>query len=289
MVGMRSHWRLALVVVAGCYSHPYEICDGKDNDHDPDTPDGFEEQELGEPCDGIDADECMEGSTVCVDGRLVCNDSTSDSVEVCDHQDNDCNGMVDEIFDLDTDVTNCGSCNTECTNANGLAECTAGQCTPTCEAGAVDCNGNKYDGCEVFRDRNPSCLEIAGTGDIVGDSSGNNVVMFTGTDEAIYQVTLREVSTADSTVRGTIELSMAGDLDVDLYVYCDSCDGAIMGSSRNAMGITETVPFAAPDISNINDDHTIWVEVRYVNQTTCGSKWTLKVTGNTASGGITCR
>lgn len=268
----------ALVLVAGCYNHPFEVCNGLDDDDDPQTVDGLEDPLLGGECDGPDADLCGEGSLVCANGAITCNDETSDNIEVCNNEDDDCDSVVDEMFDVETDVENCGACGQACTNPNGAVACAAGVCMPTCDVGAVDCNANPMDGCEVFRDRDPSCEVPDGVDDISGDESG--FTAFLGTDEGIYEVTLREVSTASTPVRAQIELDVPPGLDFDLYVYCDACGGAIAGSSRNGPGMREIVDILVPDRSNVNDDETIYIEVRFVSETTCGDEWSLTVTGN---------
>src|SRR5262245_14538684 len=117
------------LIASGCIqNHPFEVCNGIDDDRDPSTLDGAEDIAVGEPCDGPDADYCAEGSIVCVDGQLLCNDATSDNVEECNGEDDDCDGAVDEGFDLASDPGNCGACGHACANANGGVACSAGQC-----------------------------------------------------------------------------------------------------------------------------------------------------------------
>jgi len=279
---------LCAIAAAGCtYNHPFEVCNGLDDDDNPNTLDGLEDERVGEPCDGPDADLCPEGSIVCSQGALACNDSTTDSLEVCNEEDDDCNGIVDDGFDTATDPLNCGSCETACTNANGTTECTAGTCAPTCASGAVDCNNALDDGCEVFRDRNPTCMEAKEVGSINGDVTGGRIVQ-SGSDEAVFEFTLTEISTTATPVTAMITLDLPPGLDYDLIVRCQDCDSAIMSSSRNGPGITETVGFRHRDTTNVNDDQTVFVEIRFVSETTCGDNWELEVLGGVAVAAVTC-
>ena len=56
-----------------------------------------------------------------------------------------------------TDRNNCGACGVVCSNANGTTACVAGKCTPTCDSGHSDCNGNPNDGCEADVSSNATC------------------------------------------------------------------------------------------------------------------------------------
>ncbi len=62
-----------------------------------------------------------------------------DGVEACDGADNDCDGEVDEGFDLGADAANCGACGRSCVIANAFAACEAGQCA------IVGCREGFYD------------------------------------------------------------------------------------------------------------------------------------------------
>ena len=72
------------------------------------------------PC--RDNGECPAGQA-CVDG--VCQAGCNPASEICDGQDNDCDGQVDEDFDLSSDPANCGACAQAC--AAGEA-CVNGAC-----------------------------------------------------------------------------------------------------------------------------------------------------------------
>jgi hypothetical protein len=81
---------------------------------------------------------------------------TNGGVEICDGLDNDCNGTIDDGFDFQTDVTNCGGCNRQCGFPFAMASCVKGVCTqgpclpdfydrdpntPGCETECIKTNG----------------------------------------------------------------------------------------------------------------------------------------------------
>ncbi|MFT5434083.1 MAG: hypothetical protein ACI9OJ_004796, partial [Myxococcota bacterium] len=71
-----------------------ELCDGFDNDCRAATIDP-----QGQPCDGLDADQCMNGTGSCAAGGLVveCTNETVENIpEVCNFLDDDCNGVPDD-------------------------------------------------------------------------------------------------------------------------------------------------------------------------------------------------
>lgn len=72
----------------------------------------------------------------------------SPKAEICNHQDDNCNGQTDEGFDLKTDVNNCGECNTMCLNLHGRTSCVDEKCAPVCNEGYWDCDKNLMNGCE---------------------------------------------------------------------------------------------------------------------------------------------
>ena len=80
----------------------FEICNGKDDDCDGIADDPWPQK--GEPCDGSDDDYCTNGIWACEgDLDLVCIGDTNQK-EICDGNDNDCNGIADDGFpDFDFD------------------------------------------------------------------------------------------------------------------------------------------------------------------------------------------
>ncbi len=79
---------------------------------------------------------------------------TNGGVEICDGADNNCNGQIDEVFDLQNNPNNCGYCGNVCNLPNATAECILGQCqVAECLVSGTshtwwDQNDDPADGCE---------------------------------------------------------------------------------------------------------------------------------------------
>ncbi len=127
-----------------------EVCNGIDDDCNGIKDDGS--PGAGQPCEtncpnGQCLGECKPGETVCTGtaAGLICIGGIGPTGELCDGKDNDCDGVIDNGFDLQTDPMNCGACNVQC---QGADKCVAGKCQFSCQPGYVDLDGNPGNGCE---------------------------------------------------------------------------------------------------------------------------------------------
>ncbi len=115
-----------------------ESCDGIDNDCDGQVDEDFH---VGMPCDGADADVCADGVIACTSPTAAaCNDGPDNAAEICDGNDNDCDGQTDEGFNVGTacDGADSDACN------EGMIVCAAGGtaiCSDTTGNNVETCNG----------------------------------------------------------------------------------------------------------------------------------------------------
>ncbi|MFH2009559.1 MAG: MopE-related protein [bacterium] len=167
-------------------TNPVDDCDGVDSDCDG-TVD--EDSNVGGACytsaSGCTPDggggyncvgACQAGQLACVGGLPGCQNEQGPVGELCNGQDDDCNGVVDDGFDLQNDIVNCGSCGNSClaspTNTYPLG-CSAGACLWACLPGYHDLNndlgaGLAGNGCEY------ACSQTAPAGTEFCDGEDND-------------------------------------------------------------------------------------------------------------------
>jgi MYXO-CTERM domain-containing protein len=152
----------------GSQSGGQEVCDNLDNNCDGAIDDGFNKQTDPQHCGSCSpcavpnaVASCSAGAcgvASCRFGFFDIDGSPGNGCEYscintgaerCDDSDNNCNGIIDEGFNKQTDASNCGTCGRTCSFANAGAVCNAGSCQRgTCNVNFFDLNGDPTDGCE---------------------------------------------------------------------------------------------------------------------------------------------
>ena len=122
-----------------------ETCNGVDDNCNGMTDEG--NPGGGVACDGPDGDACLEGTTSCTGGLIVCSDNTGTIAETCNGVDDDCDGSIDEgnpgggIACDGSDADLCPEGVTLC--SGGVVTCTdtTGNNVETCNGADDDCDG----------------------------------------------------------------------------------------------------------------------------------------------------
>lgn len=197
-------------------------------------------------CDGLAANGCETDTSqstghcgtcgnACVappNASASCAGSTC-GVGQCNAGFGDCNGQANDGCEADTntDVQNCGSCNSACSFPNAGATCSSGSCgMGTCDTGFSNCNGLTVDGCEADTTSDPNHCGSCGID--CDDQFPNSTTscnaggcQFTGCSPGFYDI--------DGNVANGCEYACtfqsASDLPDDAFVdaNCDGIDGDV--------------------------------------------------------------
>jgi hypothetical protein len=140
-----------------------EVCNGLDDDCggqvDEGDPGGGASCSTGLP--GV----CGAGVMHCQNGAVQCVATVApgSQIEICNGVDDDCDGVVDEGFNLANDPQNCGYCGHVCSMPHAVAGCALSACRiASCNPGYVDLDATPADGCEYLC--TPTGPEICGNG-----------------------------------------------------------------------------------------------------------------------------
>jgi hypothetical protein len=276
-------------------SDTLDVCDGADNDCDGSSADGTEDPLVGVACDGADSDLCEEGTNSCNGGSISCSDVTSDTLDVCDGVDNDCDsssadGAEDPLLGAACDGADSDLClegSNNCSGGSIVCSDTTGNTVEACNGVDDDCDGSTDE--DFNRNDNPLC--VSGTtylGSLSGDT-GSDTLTDTFWNEEWDRFTVTEDDNGSVYLSARIVLTSPPGTDFDLYVYCASCGGLLAGSSviGSMTGHDDVVVVRADDEMFVDDTFDVIVEVRHFNSTVCAN-WNLNIFGNITASAATC-
>ncbi len=233
------------IVCMGATMPVPERCDSRDNDCNGMIDDGI--AAMGACGSSVGA--CRAGTLQCVGGNTQCVGAVGASAERCNSIDDDCNGTVDNGFDLQNDPANCGRCGNSCAAAaNAVVACRTGACQLiACSPGFYNLDGNAANGCEyactfqgateVCNGRDDNCN---GTVD-EGVTAPANFCRSTGLC-AGATATCRGASGFVCNYPATVELDAMTGQPVAVETRCngidDNCNGAVDESFATSLGTT---------------------------------------------------
>ncbi len=144
-----------------------EVCNGLDDNCDGQVDEAFAEN--GESCSTGKAGICGPGTKQCVAGEVTCVAREQAKAESCNELDDDCDGTIDNGFDLVSNDQHCGACGHACPTGT---RCQASQCAEAAcddrvdndDSGVADCTDSACRGRSCGLNRNCGAIALLADG-----------------------------------------------------------------------------------------------------------------------------
>ncbi len=226
-----------------------EICDGVDNDCNGAVDDPFHQLRL--PCSRGTGSCQTSGVWICDQEnrrQLRCDAPDPESeAELCDGEDNDCDDLIDEDFDLNNDLLNCGACGQICDLPHAESGCVGGECLLlNCEAQYLDVDGIVENGCEC-RPGEDDPPDLSFTDSNCDGVDGVEDAVFVSTTHG-QDGTMGNMEFPLKTLKAAIELAQT--LRTDIYIERGRYD-LLEGLSEEEVTETRQTGFLIPSGVNI--------------------------------------
>ena len=284
-------------LVAEVYPNASEICDEQDNDCDgliDDADDVFEGTDMYLDSDGDGYGDSSQSMLSCSvlsgysDNSLDCDDSNAaispEAEEICDEQDNDCDGLID---DADDSVLATSSWYAD-TDGDGFGDASNSELSCVAPSGFVsddtDCDDTDInispqtswfvdtdqDGYGDTSDFLVSCIEPSGYVLIDGDCNDNLVYVYPqapevcdGIDNSCNGLTDDDDSALDTSTTSTFYLDADGDGFGDLSTSIEAClvpSGYVEDNSDCVDSDPDSNPQAAERCDSVDNDCDTFVD-----------------------------
>ncbi len=193
------------------------------------------------------------------------------------------------------DANNCGGCGTQCVSLNSTNTCVNSACSPACNSGFGQCDGNNNNGCEVqnsgytnapYQHDFGSHNCDAASGFICSGNSCTARASATTQRGRYYACWANEDSSCSAYTGTQFDLAVPAGVNYDLYITggcsCQGSDGVVRAgacSSTRGAGSTDSIDVWCNENSGSEEDFRVNIEVRWVSGFSC-QNYTI-----TASGG----
>ncbi|HJL18422.1 MAG TPA: MopE-related protein [Sandaracinaceae bacterium LLY-WYZ-13_1] len=235
----------------GDYEADEASCDGLDNDCDGSTDEGCTCTDGETQACGSDVGLCMEGTQTCVDATWgPCEGDTGPMGEVCDGDDNDCDGSEDEVGDLSApdcplQLGVCAGSKRACGGAAGWIACSGtGSYGGDYQESETLCDGLDND-CDGVVDEDCDCVD--GTTQTCGTDMGACMAGVQTCVSGAWGACAGETPPVDEACNGDDD-DCDGSTDEDVAApACALTDGVCAGSTQPCSGVGGFVACEAAD------------------------------------------